>query len=182
MKSTPKTKKKTKAQATMKAVATRIKHVRPNKATKENAVDAEGTTLVDIHGKLPVCVTSLTRLSAMMLTVEEIAGFYGISLSTMNRRLHQPEFRNAFDRGRAHGRVSLRFAQLQTAHAGNPTMLIWLGKQYLGQKTEHTVRLSAEDELPDMEGPRMVHIPWTEDLEREWNAIDAEFPEIPTDV
>lgn len=36
------------------------------------------------------------------------------------------------------GRSSLRRAQYQTALKGNPTLLIWMGKQYLGQKENQT--------------------------------------------
>lgn len=117
-------------------------------------------------------------MASQGLTINEMADVVGISLATMNRRLKEPEIRRAYTQGRCNVKIALRHSQLKLAHAGNTTMLIWLGKQYLGQKNEHTVQLSAEDELPQMEGPRMVHIPWTEDLEREWNAIDAEFPEL----
>jgi len=34
----------------------------------------------------------------------------------------------------ADGRMSIRRWQMAKAKEGNPTMLIWLGKQYLGQK------------------------------------------------
>ena len=36
--------------------------------------------------------------------------------------------------GRLVGRTSIRRAQYKAALDGNPTMLIWLGKQLLGQK------------------------------------------------
>ena len=38
------------------------------------------------------------------------------------------------DQSRDRGLLSLRRAQIRAALDGNPTMLIWLGKQMLGQK------------------------------------------------
>jgi hypothetical protein len=45
-------------------------------------------------------------------------------------------FREAMERGRAKGRISMRRAQLRMLENGNATMGIWLGKQYLGQSDE----------------------------------------------
>ena len=46
----------------------------------------------------------------------------------------------AIENGRANGRQTLRRLQWQAANEGNSTMLVWLGKQLLGQrdKTELT--------------------------------------------
>jgi hypothetical protein len=40
----------------------------------------------------------------------------------------------AWDNGQEQGRASLRRLQYKAAENGNPTMQIWLGKQWLGQK------------------------------------------------
>jgi len=186
----PKTKKTARSKATKKAVAMRAKHVRPNKATKAKAVEARGRDIkndevpldefpIMFEGEqVPVEPVSLNRLSAMMLTVDEMAEFYGISLSTMNRRLRKHELRQAYLSGRAHAKANLRIAQLRVAFSGNTQMLIWLGKQYLGQKNTPIGGTSAEDELPPLEEERVITIPWTKDLEAEWTAIDADFPEL----
>jgi len=187
---TPKTQKTARSKATKKAVAMRAKHVRPNKATKVKAVEARGCDTENDEVSLDefpkmfegeqvhVEPVSLNRLSAMMLTVEEIAEFYGISLSTMNRRLRKPELRQAYLSGRAHAKANIRIAQLKIALSGNTQMLIWLGKQCLGQKSTPIGGTSAEDELPPLEEERVITIPWTKDLEAEWAAIDADFPEL----
>jgi hypothetical protein len=58
--------------------------------------------------------------------------------------------RAELDEGRGHLRASLRKAQVETAIKDkNPTMLIWLGKCYLGQKEpkkelEHSGGLTVE--------------------------------------
>lgn len=52
----------------------------------------------------------------------------------------------AIERGRAKGRRSLQAKQFEVAMKGNVSMLIWLGKQLLGQKDsvniEHEGKLS----------------------------------------
>jgi hypothetical protein len=64
----------------------------------------------------------------------DIAWCLGVSLKTFQRRKKTPAFAEALGRGHAKGRSRIRQLQLDAAEKGNPTMLIWLGKQYLGQK------------------------------------------------
>lgn len=58
----------------------------------------------------------------------EIADWFGIDGNTLRYN-----FSVELTKGREALKQSLRRAQLSVALAGNPTMLIWLGKQYLGQ-------------------------------------------------
>jgi hypothetical protein len=50
-----------------------------------------------------------------------------------------PEVEAALRDGQGEGRASLRRRQFKAANDGNPTMLIWLGKQYLGQADKQEV-------------------------------------------
>ena len=79
----------------------------------------------------------LERLCEMQCTRDEICYFFRCSAATLNRRCRE-EFGETFDsfskKRRVAGKVSLRRAQYQSATNGNVTMLIWLGKQYLGQR------------------------------------------------
>lgn len=59
---------------------------------------------------------------------KEIADFFGVSSDTIERR-----FAAELRKGRADRNMRLRKIQLKVADQGNPTLLIWLGKQYLGQ-------------------------------------------------
>mgnify|MGYP000701764812 CR=1 FL=1 len=77
----------------------------------------------------PVDTTLVEKLAAHGLADHEIADVLGISERTIQRRC-----RVALDRGRAKLKVSLRRWQIRAAKRGNVTMLIWLGKQYLGQR------------------------------------------------
>ena len=66
----------------------------------------------------------------------------------------QPEIREAIDRGRNLGKVRLRLLQWRSAMAGNVTMLIWLGRQLLGQRdrpeTEHGASKTLEELLAEI--------------------------------
>jgi hypothetical protein len=75
----------------------------------------------------------LEKLCALQCTQPELADWFGVSLATIERRLQRSEYREVMARGRALGRISLRRMQWQAARAGNAAMLIWLGRQYLGQ-------------------------------------------------
>lgn len=73
-------------------------------------------------------------LASMMCSIEEIAHVMGCDRGTLADR-----FSTAIAKGRSLGKISLRRAQFKSATRGNAVMLIWLGKQYLGQT----------DKLPD---------------------------------
>jgi hypothetical protein len=85
-------------------------------------------------------IDQLEKLGALWPTVEEIADFFGVARMTMWRRMDQfPSYREALERGQSKGRLSLRRWQMKAAEGGNPTMLIWLGKQILHQKDQQEV-------------------------------------------
>lgn len=77
-------------------------------------------------------------------TPDEIAAVCEIGRSTFYDHMRDDEaVRDAIDRGREKGRATLRRLQWQGAMKGNPTMLIWLGKQILKQR-DH-MAISPED-------------------------------------
>lgn len=68
-------------------------------------------------------------------TYETMADYLGVSIDTIRDRMQEGnEFSNAYKKGFSGMKMKLSEAQLQTALKGNATLLIWLGKQYLGQK------------------------------------------------
>ncbi len=82
----------------------------------------------------------LMSLAAEGYTQVEIATFLGIGERTLSTFLAtNPEARDALDRGTILVHASLRRQQIKQALAGDATMLIWLGKQYLGQKDQRHV-------------------------------------------
>ena len=77
------------------------------------------------------------KLMAIQCTAEEIAGWFGVSVDTIDRRIKEwgyPNFAEMFKQFSQDGKISLRRAQYKVATEKlNVAMLIWLGKQYLGQ-------------------------------------------------
>jgi len=69
------------------------------------------------------------KLATLMCTYDEIAFVVGTSAQTLQKR-----YSAIVEKGRAEGRKSLRRAQYEKAVFDKDVrMLIWLGKQYLGQ-------------------------------------------------
>jgi hypothetical protein len=81
------------------------------------------------------------KLCFMQCTEVEIADYFEVSHDTISRwclKTYKMTFEDVFNMKKAGGKISLRRSQWQLAEK-NPTMAIWLGKQYLGQKDETTV-------------------------------------------
>ena len=78
------------------------------------------------------------KLCGIFCTAEEIATILGCSVDTIDRALKREKntsFAEYFKKMSAVGKTSLRRAQYQLAvEKHHPSMLIWLGKQHLGQK------------------------------------------------
>jgi len=89
------------------------------------------------------------QMIRIQCTAEEICDVIGMSVDTLGRRIAEREiddvknFADLYKKHQGEGKASLRRAQWKAAQNGNPSMLIWLGKQMLGQKdlsrTEHEV-------------------------------------------
>jgi hypothetical protein len=77
-----------------------------------------------------------------------MANWFGVSLSTIEKRLRRKLYRGVVEKGKARLAISLRRKQVQLAEEGNPTMLIWLGKQLLGQRDQAAVEHSGKDGTP----------------------------------
>ena len=89
----------------------------------------------------------IDRLASIQCTQEEIASFLSVSVRTLQR---DEEFCRIYKKGIDNGKMSLRRKQWKLADK-NPTMAIWLGKQYLGQKDvieeNHNLNNGILDEL-----------------------------------
>jgi hypothetical protein len=96
----------------------------------------------ETRGRKPVALdlVKLQALCQVHATDEEIAAHLGVSVRTIERRRHDdPEFAAFFAKGHADGKISLRRAQFTKALKGDTGMLIWLGRQLLGQKDLHEI-------------------------------------------
>jgi|TARA_X000000950_G_scaffold198320_1_gene238864 hypothetical protein len=95
--------------------------------------------------KVKVDTKIIENMASIHCTNKEIAEVLSISVDTLQRN-----FPDILQKGRANGKAKLRRLQWQKAEEGNPTMLIWLGKQMLDQKEQP---ISTEDNQP---------LPWTD--------------------
>lgn len=93
---------------------------------------------------------TLDRLCAIHCTGEECAAILGVDYDTLDRAIRRGKkagnfagFADYFKNKSAVGKMSLRRKQIEIALTGNPTMLIWMGKQQLAQKDKSDV--SSED-------------------------------------
>ena len=86
----------------------------------------------------------VAKLAAYGLTDVEIADVLGVARSTLHAR-----FRAVLKKGRAELACGLKRTQVELALAGNVTMLVWLGKQYLAQKDQQAI-------IRDPDGPEPV--------------------------
>ena len=83
------------------------------------------------------------KLCGLQCTEEEIASFFDCSIDTICRfcrREYKETFAEVINKKRQIGKISLRRTQCKLAEK-NPSMAIFLGKQYLGQtdKIETTI-------------------------------------------
>ena len=74
----------------------------------------------------------VTALASFHCTLEEMAHFFKCDRHTLTAN-YSPEIA----KGKADGKIRLRKKQFDVAMKGNTTMLIWLGKQILGQNDQN---------------------------------------------
>ena len=114
----------------------------------------------------------LEKLCAIGCTQREIASFFGVTERAVELRKAEPvtyernleggetvqlTFREIMERGADVGKISIRRKQMQVMEDGNPTILIWLGKNRLDQRDN--VELTGKDGqplLPDLAAARAV--------------------------
>lgn len=82
------------------------------------------------------------KLAALGATMEEMSDWFGV-----NRETLKYNFSEYILKGQADLKQRLRLAQLKCALDGNATMLIWLGKNILGQQ-ETPVNSEGQQPLP----------------------------------
>lgn len=84
------------------------------------------------------------KLCGLQCTLEEISAWFKCSEDTIERwckRELSMSFADAFKTFSADGKISLRRIQFRMAET-NPSMAIWLGKQYLGQREQQEISVA----------------------------------------
>jgi len=116
------------------------------KALREGIKEVQGLIVGQGATQQVVDPNEVTKLAAIGCTDREIAEWVGITEGTLRYN-----FNSELIKGKGQLVHSLRRAQIRTALEGNATLLIWLGKQYLGQSDAPT---QSEDKIP---------LPWSDD-------------------
>jgi hypothetical protein len=110
--------------------------------------------------RLSIDIEQVKQWARAGATQPEIAQRLKIGLRTFQRWLEHSEYRDEYDGATAELKISLRSKQVALAMAGNATMLIWLGKQLLGQRDnlDHALTGAAGGpiEVADLSGTELL--------------------------
>lgn len=96
----------------------------------------------------PIDLEIVEKLGQIHCTDEEIAAVVGVSPDTFKRRKREENFAEMLDEARRKGKASLRRMQFAAAQNGSIPMLIFLGKNLLGQRDRFEEPLGDKDPLP----------------------------------
>lgn len=91
-------------------------------------------------------------LCNLQCTLEEIAGFFKCSSDTIERwceRTYETNFAEVYKKHSQNGKISLRRLQFKLAER-NPSMAIWLGKQYLNQRDRISNIVETDEESKEL--------------------------------
>ena len=89
--------------------------------------------------KKVVAPEEVEALARLWCTYNEMADFFGINVETLKYN-----FMDSITKGRSETKQALRKAQIKLALSGNTSMLIWLGKNILGQSDSPSDNLNTE--------------------------------------
>lgn len=84
------------------------------------------------------------KLCGLQCTLEEFCCYFSCNTDTLEKwckKIYKMNFSEIFRIKRGNGKISLRRKQFELAMSGNPTMLIWLGRNMLGQTDKIDVAL-----------------------------------------
>lgn len=95
----------------------------------------------------------LEKLMRLYPTEQEAADWFGVQFKTMQRYIRKHfgcSFVQLREKSFVRTRVGIKRAQIEKALKGDNTMLIWCGKQYLGQaeKLEQRSQITGKDGGP----------------------------------
>lgn len=113
------------------------------------------------------------KLASIYCPVSDIAGIMGVSYNGLARgckRKFKKTIEDWAHEKRGNTRAAVRNRQIQLALAGDKTMLIWLGKQMLGQSDRNRMSISG-----DANGaPVSIHVQKIEQMSQEERLAEIE--------
>lgn len=99
----------------------------------------------------PIDWDKVATLAAIYCPAEEICAVMDFTQDTLNRackRKFKKTYAEWSAEKRGTGRAALRNMQMAAAKKGNITMMIWLGKQLLGQSDKSDLKVSGDENAP----------------------------------
>ena len=97
--------------------------------------------------KYNIDTSKVEQLSSFGCTNIEIASFFGCSSDLLEK-----SYSEFLTKGREKGKIRLRQLQWKVAEQGNVSMLIWLGKQVLGQSDKQEFEITKPFDRIELEG------------------------------
>lgn len=91
----------------------------------------------------------IAREIGMGSMVDDIAKELGINVTTLYTKANREKTKRAIQNGEGIVNNRLRRAQIKSALNGNATMLVWLGKNRLGQTDKVEASVTIEDKTSD---------------------------------
>jgi hypothetical protein len=95
---------------------------------KETSVIKVGVSVGRGENKTVIVPAEVEKLAKLWCSYEEMSAYFNVPANTLKYN-----FSDIIAKGRSETKQALRRAQLKVALEGNTTMLIWLGKNILGQ-------------------------------------------------
>lgn len=99
--------------------------------------------------RIELNVDTFKELCRIQCTLEEIASVMNVSDRTIERwcqREFKESFVDTYKKFSEDGKMSLRRLQFRAAENGSVPMMIWLGKQWLGQTEKQEVAVAKKDD------------------------------------
>jgi hypothetical protein len=89
----------------------------------------------------PEVIKQIQIFGSLAATQQEIAGWFGVSVRTIQRYFddEESEFCRVYKKALSQTCESLRRTQLKKAQGGDSAMLVWLGKQLLNQHDKREI-------------------------------------------
>ena len=123
---------------------------KPRKDPKWGEVTKRGLVVGRGDNKKVVDPDEVYRLAEIGCSIEEMSNFFGVSRETLKYN-----FMPYMLRAESELHTKIRNKQIEVALNGHPTMLIWLGKQFLGQSDNPTM-VDTNRVLPWTDSPEEI--------------------------
>jgi len=89
------------------------------------------------------------KLCAIQCSTRELADYFGVHFETIERAVKRDkgmELNDYYEQKRVPGKIGIRRKQYEVAMNGSIPMLIWLGKQWLGQ-SEKVEQIQSDEKV-----------------------------------